>query len=217
LPPACLVPIDGARVDAASFAGYGIVCPPSIARSVPHRRAEFLHGRRAAACALAALGLAAVEIPIGPTREPVWPPGVIGSISHNHGYAIAVAALRGHHAGVGIDLETVGNSDQQQALLGSVVAPAEAAYLRSLGGAMPMATLLTLVFSAKESLYKGAFHSVGRFFDFSAARVGLVDLDAQRVQLVLQEDLSPEFMRGDLCTVAFELIDPATILTSFAW
>lgn len=217
LPSACLIPIDGALVDDGAFAAYGIVCPLSIVRSVPHRKKEFLYGRRAAVSALAAIGVRAVDIPIGPSREPVWPPGIIGSITHNQHYVAAVALRRGHYSGVGIDLETVGSAEHEQALLEIVVSPAEATYLRTLVGPHSLATLLTIVFSAKESLFKGAFPSVGRYFDFSAARVTYVDLEKKSVMLVLWETLSADFRQSDICTVQYEFIRDDTVLSSFAW
>lgn len=217
LPPACVIPIDGAAVTATSFIQYGIVHPPAIARSVPHRQKEFLYGRRAAAHALAAIGIRASEIPIGASREPVWPRGIIGSITHNRHFVAAIAVVRGHYSGVGIDIESVSSGDSLQALLEIVVAPAEVDYLRTLAGPVSLATLVTLVFSAKESLFKGAFPSVGRFFDFSAARVSRVDLERKCVQLVLWETLSDDFQQADLCTIQFDFIRDDTVLTSFAW
>lgn len=216
LPPVCIMRIDG-QVDATSFARYGIMCPPHIARSVPQRQAEFFYGRRAAAEALAATGIAARDVAIGAHREPVWPAGIIGSISHNRQHAAAVAAVRGHYSGLGIDLETVCDPDSERALREIVVGPSELAYLRTLVGVMHLGTLLTIVFSAKESLFKGAFSSVGCHFDFSAAKVAGLDVERGLVRLLLQQHLSGDFRQDDACTVQFEFIDRHTVLSSFAW
>ena len=216
-PPACLLPIEIENVDLATFGHYGIVCPPEIARSVPVRRVEFLYGRLAAANALAALGIEVFEVRVGPSRAPLWPPGIIGSITHNRRYAAAVALHSGHYSGVGIDVETVGDADGEQAMLQLVVSPAEADYLRSLSTEIPFATLLTIVFSAKESLFKAAFNSVGRFFDFSAARVSMIDVDAGFVLLVMQETLSKDFQKADIFKVHVDFICDDTVVTSFVW
>lgn len=63
----------------------------AVARAIPRRRREFSAGRRAAHRALAALGCPPVAVPMGPFREPLWPEGYNGSISHDGGLALALA------------------------------------------------------------------------------------------------------------------------------
>ncbi len=53
------------------------------------RRTQFLCGRWCAARALEQLDAAAQVIGRGADREPVWPPGITGSISHSGDWAIA--------------------------------------------------------------------------------------------------------------------------------
>lgn len=106
--PLYALAFDAARFQPQAFAAAAIACPDSIARSVRKRQAEFLFGRLAARLALgAALGpvQAQAEIAIGTAREPCWPAGSLGSISHGDGCAAAVALAAGQHQGIGIDLE----------------------------------------------------------------------------------------------------------------
>jgi 4'-phosphopantetheinyl transferase EntD len=72
---------------------------------------EFESGRAYAKRALAMLGIDDADLPIGPDRSPVWPSGVVGSISHvrcgRYGMYAAAAVARTEVAfAVGIDLET---------------------------------------------------------------------------------------------------------------
>ncbi len=71
---------------------------------------EFESGRAYAKRALAMLGIDDVDLPIGPSRAPVWPPGVAGSIAHvrcgDGIYAAAAVARDDAGLAVGIDLET---------------------------------------------------------------------------------------------------------------
>lgn len=213
----CLVRFDAAAFQFSSFAAAGIACPAAIAASVRKRQAEFFFGRLAARLALrridAALG--DVTVGIGAAREPAWPAGVAGSITHDGRFAAAVA-LRGV-GGVGIDVEAVVAGDALQALTAVAVSPGELDYLRTLAGPLPLATLLTLVFSAKESLYKGAFAAVGRFFDFGAARVSCLDLENRTVALTLQEELPAPFCRGSTWIVDVDFVRDDTVVTSFVW
>lgn len=82
----------------------------SLGEVTPDRLREFESGRAYAKRALAALGVAETDLPIGPNRAPVWPAGVTGSISHvrcgREGiYAAAAAARTGVALAVGIDIE----------------------------------------------------------------------------------------------------------------
>ncbi len=76
-----------------------------VARAVDRRRHEFRAGREAARAALAQLGCAPTAIPAYPERDPVWPPGFIGSIAHAGGVAVAVVAPAAQFSGLGIDVE----------------------------------------------------------------------------------------------------------------
>ena len=53
-----------------------------IANAVDSRRREFVTARRCAREALAKLGHAPGPIRVGPRREPQWPTGLVGSITH---------------------------------------------------------------------------------------------------------------------------------------
>jgi 4'-phosphopantetheinyl transferase EntD len=211
------LPFAEERFDPASFGEEGIACPPGVARSVRRRQAEFFAGRLAARHALARIHAAPYQVTIGAMREPVWPQGIIGSISHSQQYAAAVALAAGRQCGIGIDIEHIVTEEVQASLLATAVNAAEFDYLRRLDTVLPIAARLTIAFSAKESLYKGAFSSVGRFFDFSAARITEVDLERCMLSLTLTETLSQNFVKDQICTVAYDFIDPATVLTSFVW
>lgn len=74
------------------------------------RLREFASGRAYAKQALAMLGMHNVELPLGPSRSPIWPSGVTGSITHTRidGYESCVAAAVAYTnsiAAIGIDLE----------------------------------------------------------------------------------------------------------------
>ena len=65
----------------------------AIERAVDKRRAEFTRGRACAREALSELGVPPQPIPVGTHRQPVWPLGVVGSITHCKGLVVAVAAM----------------------------------------------------------------------------------------------------------------------------
>lgn len=142
--------------------------------ALPVRRRDFCLGRTAAHRALRALGHPVVPIPIGPGRAPLWPPGVVGSISHAGGSAVAAVArggagdargpgdLRGV-AALGLDLEVIRPLEAGVASL--IADTAERAWI---GGD---AARLILLFSAKESIFKALYPLHGAFFDFDAVHL----------------------------------------------
>lgn len=211
----CLLRFDAARFDPAWFDAARITRPPGIAASVPKRQAEYFHGRYAARLAMERLGRPGADVAIGRAREPLWPDGIVGSISHSQCFAAAVATTAGRHDGVGIDIERIVDADAQQALLATAISARELDYLQGLGAGLPLRSLVTIVFSAKESLYKGAYAAVGRFFDFSAAQVTGFDADKSRLSLTLTEELSSVFHRHSVWHVGYRFIDADTVFTSF--
>lgn len=216
--PVHLLEFDIERFAPSAFDASGIDCPPSVARSVHKRQAEFFFGRLAARQALSALAIAPVAIPIGPSREPQWPRDVIGSISHSQCLAAATAELRGHRRGIGIDIEHVVTAEAREALLATIVNADEIAYLHKLAtDTWPMEMLLTIVFSAKESLFKGLFATVGHYFDFSAARIVALDPEHGRVRFALTETLCAEFSHGQHCDIGFDFIRNDMVLAHFVW
>ena len=119
--------------------------------------------------------------------------------------------------GVGIDIEHVVGEKPSVALKATVVSAEEIAYLETLVGVLPLNTSLTILFSAKESLFKSAFHDVGRYFDFSAARIVGLDMDGGMLSLELTQALSDTFFVRKVCNIGFCFIDPDIVLTSFVW
>lgn len=79
-----------------------------IVNAVEVRRREFITARRCAREALAHLGYQPAPIRPGRRREPRWPDGVVGSITHCAGYRAAVVTRVENLAGIGIDAEPYG-------------------------------------------------------------------------------------------------------------
>ncbi|MFT3905559.1 MAG: 4'-phosphopantetheinyl transferase superfamily protein [Steroidobacteraceae bacterium] len=162
----------------------------AIQTAAPARIAEFAAGRQCAREALAVFGLPVAPLLRGRHRQPLWPEGVRGSITHTEGYCAAAVAPAAACAGLGIDAERCGRvgTDLWPALFG----PAEIAALRALDPAQ-CALLATILFAAKEAFFKsqhaltGAipeFHEVGFGLDVPPGvqgRVVLVNVDDARL------------------------------------
>lgn len=130
-----------------------------------HRLESFQMGRAAAHVALEGLGRNLGPIGVGEHREPVWPNGVIGSISHTNDLAVALVAPAEATDGVGVDIEERRYAPE---LADQVPRPEEAEWLSQLSDDDREASLLAL-FSAKETIFKAFFPRVGSFFGFDVA------------------------------------------------
>lgn len=173
--------------------------PAQLQGAVPKRKAEFIAGRHCARLALARHDAALqCSIGIGAMREPLWPPGYVGSITHALDFASAAVARSSRVRAVGIDAEAWLAEDKARDLRHLILRPEEEEQIRQLDGPAA-ARQLSLVFSAKESLYKCLFPAVQRFFGFHAARIELLPgpTPAQgRFSYELLEDLNAEFRKG---------------------
>ena len=61
----------------------------AVAGAVHKRQAEFAAGRTCARRAMAKLGVSIPALLLGANREPVWPRGIVESITHCSGYSAA--------------------------------------------------------------------------------------------------------------------------------
>lgn len=156
---------------------------PAVARAVEKRVAEFSTGRYLARRALAARGLPVAAIPRADDRQPRWPAGVLGSITHAGDLAIAGIADSAALLGFGIDLEEalrVTGPLHDKLFTGAERERIATADQRLAG----------LMFSAKEAGYKAVFPRAGRFIGFQEAEV-LVDWPARQFRLRYLGDHAP--------------------------
>lgn len=153
----------------------------AVATALPGRRHEFTVGRACAHAALARLGRDGDVIAVGPRRQPLWPPGVVGSIAHGGDWAGAIVALATDASGLGLDIEPL-DPPLPPEVVALVVSATETARLpldHSIAAHAPK-----LVFMAKECVYKALFPSTGRELEFADVEVDL-DLDGRRWDAVV--------------------------------
>ena len=156
------------------------------------RQAEYLAGRYCAAKTLSALGVTDTDVQSGENRVPYWPQGAIGSISHTAGRAVAVASLENNYTGLGIDCEMLIRPDVAERIYNTIAVPSETALFKQLNWSKEW--FLTLIFSAKESLYKALYPTVGVFFGFDSAEI--LHIGNGKYTIALTRDLNKKWRAG---------------------
>jgi 4'-phosphopantetheinyl transferase EntD len=134
---------------------------------VEKRRREFVTARACVRTAFERLGLPAHPIVNGERGEPLWPAGVIGSITHCKGYRACAVARAGAVLSIGIDAEP--NAPLPDGVLAQVARQEELSWLEDLSRTRPTVHWDRLLFSAKESVYKAWFPLARRWLGFEDA------------------------------------------------
>ena len=153
----------------------------SVVRAVPKRVQEFAAGRACARRALAEFGITDYPLRVAPDRQPLWPPSLIGSITHTAGLCAAVVAERTRLRALGVDTEVVG--DVKRELWPTICTAPELESLAALDPTSRMAAV-TLMFSAKEAFYKCQYPLTGQWLNFHDLIVNFPEL-AERGEFVV--------------------------------
>lgn len=180
--PACLpgsvafsaahIPGPNSGNDTPSKARMGdlhALLPPELGRAFRKRRVEFLAGRLCAREAARRLERPLHVVRRGPNGEPIWPAGLVGSISHSNRIACAAVTHASIHRAIGIDIEPICSAEDAEQLGPLIFASGERGALGS--WAEGEEDLFTLSFSLKEAIYKSIYPMVRRFVDYHEIRL----------------------------------------------
>jgi 4'-phosphopantetheinyl transferase EntD len=133
------------------------------------RKQDFILGRAAARKSLSAIGFPVVSPVLrGEQREPLWPVGVVGSISHSGAYGVAVAAWQQDVPALGIDIQKVEERYTDE-LIARFADPDEFDWVRS--DPARRTERAVKLFSAKESIFKALYVLRRVWFAFDVAHL----------------------------------------------
>lgn len=167
LPPSISVAVLDIDELAMDSVPAELVLPGAAAK----RQQQFAAGRLAARQAIEASGHAPAFPARGDDRQPLWPEGLVGSISHTDRYALAAAAGSDSIPSVGIDIEALremGTGLRQKLLTENETSRLEQA------GRYDDAHVLQL-FSYKECVYKAVYPLFGRYIGFGEVEISATD------------------------------------------
>ncbi len=192
------------------FQHYGVDMPQSLQSAVNKRCAEYLAGRIVARQAIERINGTKPQIGTHKDRSPIWPKGLIGSITHSDRFAAAALAQQKYHQFLGIDFEHWINAQLADELSGQILDKYEKQLLSQCSISFEQG--VTLIFSAKESFYKALYPHVKTFFGFDEARVSSMDVASGRFTIELLTSFGDEFEQGWAIKGNFKML-PDGILT----
>ncbi|MCX8044034.1 MAG: 4'-phosphopantetheinyl transferase superfamily protein [Desulfobacterota bacterium] len=134
-----------------------------VRHAVEQRRFEFATGRVCARMALKELGFDQTILPQKLDGTPLWPEQIVGSITHNHVWCAAAVAPSRVTRGIGIDLETI--ERMSPCVARKIITDEEASLIKNVS-IRDKQTMLCLIFSAKESVYKCLYSVYGKHIGF---------------------------------------------------
>lgn len=159
--------------------------PENLSSATDSRKIEFIAGRICAQRAAKALDFELTELKVGEKREPLWPEGLVGSITHTKGICFALVDRAKSSRSVGIDIEGIVPDSKFETIERMIVNEKELGILKLFGDKN---LAYTVVFSAKEALYKLIYPLAPVFFGFHEARVVSLDLDLKQFTLRLESE-----------------------------
>jgi 4'-phosphopantetheinyl transferase EntD len=160
-----------------------------VEKAVTVRQREFRAGRVYVRKALNQLGLSGVPIGRRTQRDPVWPSGIVGSITHNRWMCAVAVARSASVRALGIDIEDDQPIDIDCA---AYVTSVREMRWRTEFESLRSKDLPKTLFAIKESVFKAYYPSTRAFLDFCDIEVEL-ELRGDRFCASLVNDYKPSF------------------------
>jgi 4'-phosphopantetheinyl transferase EntD len=155
--------------------GIEVLYPAELAlveRSASKRKTDFSTGRFCARKALEQFGIDHTAILRDSGKQPIWPAGIAGSISHSNQLTGAIVGKSKHVVSVGLDIEKTGGV--QLNMWNILFLESEQQFLNSLNEE-DRNMYPTLIFSLKESFYKFQYPLTGQFLEFNDVEFNMKD------------------------------------------
>lgn len=166
------------------------------------RQLDFETGRFCAAQGLSKFGLE-TQVGVGVDRSPVWPSHSIGSISHSDNFCWSAVGQTSQYRSVGIDTEPIADDLSLKHLYEEIITDGEDELAFQLG--FDRFQAFTVIFSAKESLYKCVYQIEPEYFGFH--EVTVTSIDQNFVDLQLNDDNPNREFAGRSLSISYKVTE----------
>ncbi len=172
-------------------------------KAVPKRRNEFILGRAASHCALKKVGfISPPPVLKGKHREPIWPTGYVGTITHSSGVAIGAVCSKTKAAGIGVDIEKL-ERDVSTGVFRITCTEEELELINSNQSRSQI--MFKRIFSAKEAGFKAFYYHAKEYIDYKEATLSW-DPDTSCFNGTLLKAAGKEYPVGTSFRVGSQLV-----------
>jgi 4'-phosphopantetheinyl transferase EntD len=173
-------------------------------RAVKKRRDEFLLGRAACHSSLKQVGITSPPPVLkGSFREPIWPKGYIGSITHSSDMAICAVCPESRANGIGVDIESL-EKDVSQGVFRMICNEEEIKEIRLYREGSQV--MFKRFFSAKEAGFKAFFPHAREYIDYKEAVLSW-DAEQECFHGILLKSAGDKYPAGSGFRVDSEIVD----------
>ncbi len=173
------------KIDDLDPKEFEISIPEKLQSAHPKRIKEFIGGRHCVFKAAKNLGFKIKSLPMDDKGAPIWPNEIVGSISHTKGFAIAAVALKKNYKSIGIDTEVIINETKFSVIEKNILTNFDKQFI-STKNYPSKNEIYTLIFSAKEALFKLINPLAHTYFGFNEAN--MIDIDLSNKTFKIQLD-----------------------------
>ena len=171
------------------------------------RKNEFYSGRWCAVQSLIKKNESDLSIQIGKDRAPIWPKGVVGSISHSDQLAAALVDNNANCLAIGLDIQPASSMALASDLKASILHPNE---IKNFAQHYDE-KLFDIIFSAKETLFKALYPSCSIFFDHLDAEVFEINATSQTLQIKLLCSLGHYWRQNQRFEINYDFVSDELI------
>ena len=189
------------------YTHHGIRFEESLRNAVKKRKAEFLAGRICVREALKRLEYPIIDVGIGPFRDPLWPEGIVGSITHTENFACAILEHSDQLCSIGIDSQQIIDRGIESEIVDQVLSREEQ---EKFFPSSTFANGVAIAFAAKEAFFKCVFPFVGQYFEFHDVGITSIQtesLNQGSIDIKALKVLSPSIGLGWSIQVNFSVED----------
>jgi enterobactin synthetase component D len=163
--------------------------PEQLVNAAYQRKQEFIAGRFCVYNAAKEIGLELSTLPVGVERGPVWPEGVIGSISHSKKMAIGCVGKVDQLKSIGIDTEEIFSQQTIKDIQKVIALDSEKEMIAREIPEKYTNLAYSILFSAKEALFKAIHPLCKTFIDFQEARMTHLSLEEKTFTIEISEKI----------------------------
>ncbi len=177
------------EIDNIDLDNFHFKLPDKLKNAHIKRQKEFLAGRYCIFEAAKTFNINLSVLAMSTKGAPIWPKELVGSISHTKGFVIGVVGLKKHFKSIGIDTEEIIGEPKYPVIEKNILTSSDYQFINNHKN-QSKNELYTLIFSAKEALFKLIHPLTQNYFGFQEAHIVDINLEEKTFKICLDSNQS---------------------------